>query len=160
GAGQGEVAMDRDRQRMTFDIPGQVQVQTRAEKDNALVSREVMGPTYELLMSNQRQAGDPHQQLALRELDPYQHPQHLGGDVLDAGGPRVWPTSGRVSYGDERNRGEEFDQAVQEAAALGSLHRILGFQDRRFSGRRYRPTDNVEELLGPQSPYDTKGWQS
>jgi hypothetical protein len=116
---------------MTFDIPGLGQARKRAAKDDALVRREVMGPAYELVMSNQRQAGEP-QQIALREPDPYRHPRPLSGWVLDPGGPRIMPASQEIAHGDERNREEEFDQAVQQAAELGALHAVLGFRDRRF----------------------------
>jgi hypothetical protein len=74
----------------------------------------------------------------------------------------MMPVSQAIEHahkGDERHREQEFERAVQQAVELGSLHAILGFRDRRFSGRRYRPTDNVEELLGRQEPYDIKGWQ-
>jgi hypothetical protein len=147
------------RARPTFPIPGQEDTRRRSERRSGPgagdLTREWHGATYEIQASQQRQEGDP-QQIALREPSGYEHPQHLGSDVLDPGGPRVWPTSGRVSYGPQQSRAVEFDQAVQAAAELGALHRILGFRDRRFEGRRYRPTNDEDELLGRQEPYDMR----
>ena len=71
-------------------------------------------------------------------------------DFLEPGGPRILPVSGKVAHGSERSRSEEFDQAVQAASELGTWHALLGYRDRRFDGRRYRPTWNGD---GPQDPY-------
>jgi len=144
----------------SFDIPGRAATQRRAQRDQDFVRREMMGPTYEIEQSDQHQEGEPGQ-MALREPAGYEHPQHLSGWLLDSGGPRVWPVSQRVSYGSEQSREEAFQDAVLRglAAAVSDYHSQVMFRDRRIEGRRYRRTNNIEDLLGPQEPHDTKGWQ-
>jgi hypothetical protein len=121
--------------------------QRRANQDNYWVRREVPGPTYRMATSDQRQEGDPVRQLALREPSGYEHPERLGSDVVEPGGPRILPVSQDVPQGQKMSRNTESERA---AAELGALHHALGFRDRRFG---YRPTDNVAELDGPQEPY-------
>jgi hypothetical protein len=36
----------------------------------------------------------------------------------------------------------------------------MGFKDRRFYGRRYRNTDNIEEVFGSHEPPPIGGWQA
>jgi hypothetical protein len=146
------------RSRLTWDVPGLV-VRGRTEADAvglhrsvadaAQVRREVHGPTYQMVPSDQHHAGDPQQQLALREPRGYQRPQSVL-DLIIAGAPRVLAVSQEVGHGPEQSRTGEFEQAI---ADLGALHYALGFRDRRFEGRRYRSTDNIEDLFGPQKPY-------
>jgi hypothetical protein len=117
-----------------------------------------MGPMYEIESSQQRQTGDPMQQiveqLSLREPPGYEHPQRLGSDVLQPGGPRVLPVSQKIQHGPEQSCSEAFDREAREAAAvLHTAFGMLGWRDRRFEGRRFRPTDLVAELDGPQEPY-------
>jgi hypothetical protein len=66
--------------------------------------------------------------------------------------------SQEITHGPDKSRSAEFDAAMQEAEYLGAYHHAIGFRDRRYYGRRWRPTDNEDELT-PQQPYDTKGWQ-
>jgi hypothetical protein len=154
--------MIMSRSRTTFDVPGWEAMQRRADRDNDFVRREWHGARYGIEdWTEGRHEGDPLQRrLALREPSPYQHPRWLGPVALDPGGPRILPVSQRIEHGEVRSRGGEFDEAAQAAFELGFLHAALGFRDRRFYGRRYRPTDNVDDLLGPQRPYDVKGWQA
>jgi hypothetical protein len=151
----------------SFDIPGlrerrdeteedREQRQRGAERDNYYTRREVMGADYLIRPSLTTQEGDP--QNHPHGVPPgYQHPQRLSGWALDPDGPRILPVTQEAQHGDARNRMNEFEQAVAE---LGALHRILGFWDRRFEGRRYRPTNNDADLEGPQKPHDVKAWQA
>jgi hypothetical protein len=143
----------------SFNIPGgSEQATRRAERDNAYVRRnEVHGPSYRLEMSEQRHEGDPQQQLALREPDPYQRPMSVL-DLIVAGAPRALPVSQEIQRGPEQSRSGEFQAAVQAAADLGHLHYSLGYRDRRWEGRRHRPTNNLDDLT-PQDPPQRGGWQ-
>jgi hypothetical protein len=115
---------------------------------------EVMGARYETEPSRQRQEGDP----TPHGVGAYAHPMWLGSLMIE-GAPRALPVTQQIEHGPVQSRSAEFDQAVLDAADLGRVHRALGFRDRRFYGRRYRPTDNEDELNGRQPPYDTQGWQ-
>ena len=139
------------------------------------MGREWHGPTYTMAPSDQHHAGDPMRQIALRQPDPYQHPEHLGRDVLDPGGPRILPVSQRIQPGDEPSQEQEFEQGQSalggppwfledfddefEHDVRGIAHGYsnyvgyFGFNDRRIEGRRHRPIDNVTEILGQQRPY-------
>jgi hypothetical protein len=115
---------------------------------------EVHGATYAvtaLRPGDDRHAGDPLQ-IALREPPGYEHPQPLGPDVLNPGGPRILPVTQEITHGPTESRSAEF----QEAAELGALHASLGFYDRRFEGRRHRSGHLYEE---PQDPPTRGGWQ-
>lgn len=81
------------------------------------VRREWHGATHTMVMSEQTHEGDP---LKPHGVPPgYEHPQRLGPDMLDPGGPRIWPVSQEIEHGPERSRRAEFDEAAQEAAELG-----------------------------------------
>jgi hypothetical protein len=139
--------------------------------------REWHGATYSISPSDHdRHGGDPLAQVVRNEPPGYtnrqaierwcrawsdEHPQRLGRDVLDPGGPRILPVSQAVPNGPERSREEEFEQALREdAGALHTFHSLNVFNDRRVEGRRHRPTDFVEDLLGSaQVPYDNRGFQ-
>jgi hypothetical protein len=119
-------------------------------------TKEWHGPSYQMLMSDQRQEGDPGK--VPPGLPPgYRRPMSVM-DLIVAGAPRVLPVSQAITHGPEQSRGAEFDEAVQAAADLGALHFALGFRDRRYEGGRHRPTDNVEDLT-PQEP-PQRGWQA
>jgi hypothetical protein len=70
-------------------------------------------------------------------------------------------------YRRRAERAWEFQQALEEAdvcpacvysAALeAAIDDQVGFFDRRYSGRRYRPQDNYGILDGPQEPYPHPG---
>jgi hypothetical protein len=124
-----------------------------------------------------RHAGDPLAQVVLNEPPGYtnrqaierwcrawsdEHPQRLGRDVLDPCGPRILPVLQQVEHGPQRSREEEFEQALREdAAALHTFHSLNLLNDRRIEGRRHRPTDFLEDLLGTAKvPYETKRWQA
>lgn len=133
------------RTRPSFELPGSSTMARRAERDAAQVRKEVTGPTYQMVLSDQRQEAEPH------GVPPgYEHPLDLRGFII-AGGPRVLPVSQEIEHGPQPSRSEEFEQAMQTVANLGALHRAIGFKDRRFYGRRYRPTDDIEELEGHRS---------
>jgi hypothetical protein len=64
-----------------------------------------------------------------------------------------------ITHGPEQSRNAAFAQGTaEEFLVLHCLH--TGFRDRRIEGRRYRQTDNVSELDGPQQPYEIAGLQS
>jgi hypothetical protein len=93
----------------SFAIPGWAESQRRAEGDQAAVRREWHGATYGIEeWSKGRHDRDPEHQIAHREPPGYQHPQHLGPDVLDPGGPRILPVKQRIEHGPHRDREEEF----------------------------------------------------
>jgi hypothetical protein len=121
-----------------------------------------MGPTYEIQASTQRHAGDPTQhvvkQIALREPEAYAHPQPLRGDVLWPGGPRVLPVSQQIEHGPEQSRSREFERG--SAAALAAGYGLLAWKDRRIEGRRYRRTNWLSELSGPQASNRVTGRQA
>jgi hypothetical protein len=121
-----------------------------------------MGPTYQIQASGQTHDGDPTQhvvrQLALREPPDYARPQPLGSDVLEPGGPRVMPVSQRIEHGPEHSRSREFQRGSGAALAVG--YGLMGFKDRRIEGRRYRGTNWISELDGPQESNRVSGWQS
>jgi hypothetical protein len=148
------------RPRTTFEIPGWGETQRRSDRQAEAVRKEVHGPTYQMLDSDQRQTGDPVyaqvRQIALREPFGFQHPQPLDEGTLQPGGPRTLPVSGQITHGPSGRRLSAFER---EVIALGALHGLLGYRDRRFSGRRYRPTDNVQDRDGPQVPPNSQGWQ-
>jgi hypothetical protein len=66
-------------------------------------------------------------------------------------------------YGRREERAREFERALAEsdvcpacvyhAGLQAAVDDQVGFFDRRYSGRRYRPTDNEGVLDGPQEPY-------
>jgi len=145
----------------SVDIPRRGRVQNRADRDNHFVRREMMGPTYQMVQSDQHQEGEPGQ-IALREPPGYEHPQRLSGWLLDPGGPRAWPVSQRVEHGDQQRREEAFQEAVLRglAAAVSEYHSLVMFRDRRLEGRRYRETNNIDDLLGPQESNRVQGWQA
>jgi hypothetical protein len=152
--------MAKERNRTTFAIPGFQDRRTLkgADRNWHYGQQEVHGPTYQIRPSEQRHEGDPTQdivqQIALREPPEYQHPQRLGRDTLDPGGPRVLPVSGAVSHGSKMSRTEAFEQAQRAAAAeMSFAYGLLGWKDRRREGRRFRPTDTVQDMMGPQEPY-------
>jgi hypothetical protein len=116
--------------------------------------QEYNGATYEMVMHEQRQSGDP---LSAHGLPPgYEHPQHLGPDVLDPGGPRILPVSQEIFHGLRESRGAEFAAAAQQAYETGALHATLGYYDRRFEGRRHRSGYRYEER---REPPPRGGWQ-
>jgi hypothetical protein len=117
-----------------------------------------MGPTHRIEASKQQHEADPVKQIvrqmALRETPGYEHPQRLGSDLLQPGGPRVMPVSQKIQHGPEQSRSEAFELDRQTAAAvLYTAYGLLGWRDRRIEGRRHRPTDLIAELDGPQEPY-------
>jgi hypothetical protein len=128
-------------------MPGLVDRRTLrgADRDYDQAQREVHGPTYQIQPSEQRQEGDPlHgiiQQIVLPEPPEYQHPRPLGRDV-------------------GMSREEAFEQAQRAAAAeTAFLYGLSGFKDRRYEGRRFRGTDWITELDGPQESNRVSGWQ-
>ena len=128
----------------------------QSDRVTAQVRREWHGANYGIQeWSDDRHAGDP-QQIALREPDPYAHPQPLG-DLLDPGGPRIWPVSQEIGHGAAQSRSTEFDAAMQEVADLAAHHAEIGFYDRRFEGRRHRSGYLYEER---REPPPRGGWQS
>jgi hypothetical protein len=154
--------------RPTFDTPGlqdrdDVRKLNAAERDAAQARKEWHGGTYGIeVWSDGRHDGEPQQrQLALREPAGYQHPQHMGNDVIDPGGPRILPVSQKVTHRPQQSRQEGFSDAALRSIAVDvhAFHSEMNFRDRRIEGRRYRPTNNVDDLFGPQEPYDIKGWQ-
>jgi hypothetical protein len=117
-------------------------------------TNEWHGATYQMVLSDQQQAGDP---LSPHGVPPgYEHPQPLGPDVLDPGGPRILPVSQEVQHGPELSRSAEFDAAMREAAELGAYHASIGFYDRRFEGRRHRAGYLYED---PEPAPPRGGWQ-
>jgi hypothetical protein len=136
-------------QATNFGLPVQSDQRKRARATDNDVSREYHGATHNMVMSEQTQSGD----LTPHGVPPqYAHPQRLGRDVLDPGGPRILPVSQEIEHGPEQSRSAEF----QEAAELGALHASLGFYDRRFEGRRHRSGHMYE----PRQEAPTRGgWQ-
>jgi hypothetical protein len=67
------------------------------------------------------------------------------------------PVSQRIEHGPEQSRSREFER---EAAALAVGYGLMGFKDRRIEGRRYRGTDWVSELDGPQESNRVAGRQA
>jgi hypothetical protein len=51
----------------------------------------------------------------------------------------------------------EVDPALSPVVIQATIDALVGFRDRRYSGRRYRPTDNYALLDGPQEPYPPPG---
>jgi hypothetical protein len=133
---------------------------TLARQRNEDVSHEVLGASYEFVMSEGRHAGDP---IKRPQGVPaaWAHPQRLGPDVLQPGGPRILPVSQEVEHRPEQSREEAFWAWAlrQDGATLAEFYGDLGFRDRRVSGRRYRGTENVDELFAPQESNRVKGWQ-
>jgi hypothetical protein len=141
-----------------FDIPGTTQPPRGpgGRSDDYFTRREVHGPAYSMVISDQRQEGDPEQQLALREPPRYRRPMSVM-DLVVAGAPRVLPVSQNLTHGPERDRDEEFWQGMQAAADLGHFHSAIGFHDRRWEGRRHRSGYMYEE---PQQPPQRGGLQA
>lgn len=116
--------------------------------------REYHGPTYQMVTHLQQQTGDP---LKPHGVPPgYEHPQRLGPDVLDPGGPRILPVGQEIQHGPQQSRAAEFDAATQEAVDLATWHATVGFYDRRFEGRRYRSGHLYEDR---REPPPRGGWQ-
>ena len=132
------------------------------------VRREWHGPSYDMLMSATDQRGDP----AHPARWPHGVPSGLRPSLIDMlpVAARVLPVTQEVPHGEERSREEEFDLGVAQSSDLGRAHRQWGlapvgtapwhYQDRRVSGRRYRPTDNEMEKDGPQEAPPRGGWQA
>jgi hypothetical protein len=127
---------------------------TLARQTDEDVSGEYLGATYKMLPSLQRQEGDhllagqrvPH------GVGAYTHPQYLTGWALDPGGPRIMPVSQRIEQGPECDRQAEFERGA--GLALHNYYLVVGWRDRRHTGRRPRGTDNGGEAVwGPQEPY-------
>lgn len=122
------------------------------------VRNEYHGGTHQLRRHEQTQRGDP---LKPHGVPPgYEHPQPLGRSVLDPGGPRILPVSQQVQHGPQQSPEEAFEREAREAAAgMHDFYSWIGFKDRRAFGRRYRATNNIEDLDGPQQPPPRGGWQ-
>jgi hypothetical protein len=148
-------------QRHAYFLNGACEKQKRADRENECVRIEVHGPAYKMIMSDQRQEGEPR---------PHGVPLEYGRPSLVeiiAGAPSALPVSQRVDHGPAEARSEAFaegsqdlDSARQHARDLGAMHRTYGlgpeagmgpwsFRDRRKTGRRYRTAWNGEE---PQEP--------
>jgi hypothetical protein len=134
--------------------------QKKANRDQEYVRKEWHGATLKMGMSDQRQEGDPSKDL------PDVPPDHGLRPRILAGAPRALPVSQRISHGPEQSREEAFTEGTdlsdeqmrggrskQAAHNLAKYYGQLGFRDRRLEGRRYRPTDFISELDGPQAPY-------
>ncbi len=135
----------------SFDIPGWKR-QEQANRDAYHAQRGWHGPTYQMVTHHQTQEGDaakPH------GVPPgYEHPEPLGGDLLDPGGPRILPVTQQVQHGPDQSRAEAFDR--EAAAGMAEFYGVLGFKDRRAFGRRHRATDDIRDLDGPQEPYEVR----
>jgi hypothetical protein len=80
------------------------------------------------------------------------------------------PVSQKISHGPQPSREGEFTHGQddpdiesdlrQGAHDLLKYHAANGFNDRRVEGRRYRPTDFIDDLMGPQEPYRIEGRQA
>jgi hypothetical protein len=88
-------------------------------------------------------------------------------DLIIEDAPRALPVSQEIQHGPEQSRTAEFASAAEEdyvmrqAGFLVHQHyATVGFRDRRSDGRRYRGTDNTEDMYGPQQPYAIEGWQA
>jgi hypothetical protein len=127
-----------------------------AERDNKIVRREHHGGTYDItpLTGKDRHAGDktPHGVPA-----EYAHPQSLK-DLIIEGAPRALPVTQEIAHGPAQDRARAFAHGSVETFLVQNA--LDGFKDRRLEGRRYRGTDNVSDLDGPQQPYDIAGWQA
>jgi hypothetical protein len=144
----------------SFEIPGLGWRETvrRANQDNYFTRSEMHGPTYRLEMSEQRQEGDP-QQIALREPSPYEHPEKLGTDVLEPGGPRVLPVSQMATHGPQLGRSDAF--VMDDPVDLALLYTAIGWKDRRVEKRRYSYTNWQREAEeGPQPSNRVTGLQT
>ena len=144
---------ERHLQATNFGLPTEP-VRPSTKRPSPDPRHETHGATYEMVTHLQQQTGDP---LKPHGLPPgYEHPQPLGPDVLDLGGPRIWPVTQEITHGPKQGRREEFDAATQEAVDLAASHAVLGFYDRRYEGRRHRGGHLYEE---PQDPPTRGGWQ-
>jgi hypothetical protein len=69
----------------------------------------------------------------------------------------VLPVSQDIEHGPLAGRSRSFRRAWAEAfdAVVGQaiVDATVGFRDRRYEQRRYRPTNNEKMLEGPQEPY-------
>jgi hypothetical protein len=104
------------------------------------------------------QSGDP-------QRHPHGVPANLGPALIPiiAGAPRALSVSQRVEHGAIESRSERFADAVNGALdvndALAADFLWRTWSDRRHEGRRYRGTDFIRDLDGPQEPYE-KGHQA
>lgn len=136
------------------------------ERDSVSVRREYHGATYAVtpLTGKDRHSGDrtPH------GVPPeYAHPMDLTSLIVEDA-PRALPVTQEIQHGPEQSRSTEFargsaddEEHIMRHAALlvHAYYATVGFKDRRIEGRRFRQTNNVEEMDGPQQPYDIAGWQ-
>jgi hypothetical protein len=132
--------------------------QSRADRDGYYSRREVPGATYQIdppRPDDDRHAGDP---MRRPHGVPSEYDRPSMVDLLPAG-PRALPLTQDIEAGPDESREEEFWRGIQQAADLGTMHRITGlgpdtglrpwvFRDRRVSGRRHRPTFNGDDEAG------------
>ena len=74
--------------------------------------------------------------------------------MIIGGAPQALPVTQRVEHGPDQSRAEAFER--EAAADLAAYHGFYNWHDRRAEGRRYRNTNWVDELHGPQEPYPVR----
>jgi hypothetical protein len=125
-----------------------------ADRDAAQVRKEVHGPSYQMVPSDQVQKGDP--QRHPHGVPPeYDRPSMV--DII-AGAPRALPISQRIQHGSDESRVEAFQQDLDEALGqvydLAVFHREVGLgSDVGLRPWVYR------ERRGETRPARVSGWQ-
>ena len=115
---------ERHLEATNFGMPVQTDQRTHSRRTEPTGVNEYHGATHTLVMSVQFKAADPAHPgyFPPHGLPPgYEHPQRLGPDVLDPGGPRILPVTQEIEHGPELSRSAEF----QEAAELGAYHTTM-----------------------------------
>lgn len=152
GNHDGDDWAERHLEATNYGLPAVQDQRRRARTTDSDISGEYKGGNHKIVMHEQDQSGDP---LKPHGVPPgYEHPQRLGRDVLDPGGPRIWPVSQAIEHGPQKSRRAEWNEAIQEAAPPGAFHTGTTFFDRRSEGRRHRSGCGE-----PQEPPTRGGWQ-
>jgi hypothetical protein len=130
------------------------------EKVFADARHELHGATYKTVMHEQTQSGDPLRFPPHGVPPQYAHPMNLRS-LISEDAVRALPVSQEIEHGPSQSRTAEFASAAEEDYVMrqaGFLvhhhYATVGFRDRRSDGRRFRPTDNTEDMYGPQEPYN------
>ena len=141
---------------------GQPPAQERPKTKRAepAARHEVHGATYKTVMHEQTQSGDPLRFPPHGVPPQYAHPMNLRS-LISEDAVRALPVSQEIEHGPSQSRTAEFASAAEEDYVMrqaGFLvhhhYATVGFRDRRSDGRRFRPTDNTEDMYGPQEPYN------